>query len=101
MLVVSFDSNFLYTQFAQVYEFVGLTELYYAGSHGMDIIGPVRQSVSDNHANCIRSTDNQVLGLKVLIWHVVLNLSLPLVFFLKCLSKGPLLCSLENSGQGS
>ncbi|XP_054815670.1 trehalose-phosphate phosphatase A [Prosopis cineraria] len=43
----------------KVYEFVGLTELYYAGSHGMDIIGPVRQSVSDNHPNCIRSTDNQ------------------------------------------
>lgn len=43
----------------KVHEFVGLTELYYAGSHGMDIIGPVRQSVSDNHPNCIRSTDNQ------------------------------------------
>ncbi|XP_028753478.1 trehalose-phosphate phosphatase A isoform X1 [Neltuma alba] len=43
----------------KVYEFVGLTELHYAGSHGMDIIGPVRQSVSDNHPNCIRSTDNQ------------------------------------------
>ncbi|KAK4285134.1 hypothetical protein QN277_001875 [Acacia crassicarpa] len=43
----------------KVHEFVGLTELYYAGSHGMDIIGPVRQSVSDDHPNCIRSTDNQ------------------------------------------
>ncbi|XP_020215083.1 trehalose-phosphate phosphatase A [Cajanus cajan] len=43
----------------KVYQFVGLTELYYAGSHGMDIIGPVRQSVSDNHPNCIRSTDKQ------------------------------------------
>ncbi|XP_057457008.1 trehalose-phosphate phosphatase A-like isoform X2 [Lotus japonicus] len=44
----------------KVNEFVGLTELYYAGSHGMDIIGPVRQSVSDNHTNCIiRSTDKQ------------------------------------------
>ncbi|KAL5073546.1 hypothetical protein RYX36_012530 [Vicia faba] len=30
----------------KVHEFVGLTELYYAGSHGMDIIGPVRQSLS-------------------------------------------------------
>ncbi|KAE8661934.1 putative trehalose-phosphate phosphatase G [Hibiscus syriacus] len=28
----------------KVYEFVGLTDLYYAGSHGMDIMGPVRQS---------------------------------------------------------
>jgi hypothetical protein len=44
----------------QVYEFVGLTELYYAGSHGMDIMGPVRQSVSDDHRNCIKSTDKQV-----------------------------------------
>ncbi|KAJ7949574.1 Trehalose 6-phosphate phosphatase [Quillaja saponaria] len=43
----------------KVYEFVGLTELYYAGSHGMDIIGPVRQSISDNHSNCIRFTDKQ------------------------------------------
>ncbi|XP_050224124.1 trehalose-phosphate phosphatase A [Mercurialis annua] len=43
----------------KVYEFVGLKELYYAGSHGMDIMGPVRQSVSDEHTNCIRSTDQQ------------------------------------------
>ncbi|KAL4389893.1 trehalose-phosphate phosphatase A-like [Arachis stenosperma] len=44
----------------KVYEFIGLTELYYAGSHGMDIIGPVRQAVPDNHPNCtIRSTDKQ------------------------------------------
>ncbi|KAJ4822776.1 hypothetical protein Tsubulata_036128 [Turnera subulata] len=43
----------------KVYEFVGLTELYYAGSHGMDIVGPVRQSVSDAHPNCIRSSDKQ------------------------------------------
>jgi hypothetical protein len=44
----------------QVYEFVGLTELYYAGSHGMDIMGPVKQSVTDYHQNCIKSTDKQV-----------------------------------------
>jgi trehalose 6-phosphate phosphatase len=43
----------------KVYEFVGLTELYYAGSHGMDIMGPVRQSVSDEHPDSIRSTDKQ------------------------------------------
>ncbi|XP_073293015.1 trehalose-phosphate phosphatase A-like [Primulina huaijiensis] len=42
----------------KVYEFVGLTELYYAGSHGMDIMGPVRP-VSSDHKNCIRSTDKQ------------------------------------------
>ncbi|CAK7337042.1 unnamed protein product [Dovyalis caffra] len=43
----------------KVYEFVGLTELYYAGSHGMDIMGPVRQSVSEDHPNCMKSTDKQ------------------------------------------
>ncbi|XP_008787005.1 probable trehalose-phosphate phosphatase F [Phoenix dactylifera] len=44
----------------KVYEFIGLTELHYAGSHGMDIIGPVRESKSiDDHPNCIRSTDKQ------------------------------------------
>ncbi|XP_041002685.1 trehalose-phosphate phosphatase A [Juglans microcarpa x Juglans regia] len=43
----------------KVYEFVGLTELYYAGSHGMDIIGPVRETISDDHPNCIRSMDEQ------------------------------------------
>ncbi|XP_065632022.1 trehalose-phosphate phosphatase A isoform X2 [Quercus suber] len=43
----------------KVYDFVGLTELYYAGSHGMDIKGPVRQSISGDHPNCIRSTDEQ------------------------------------------
>ncbi|KAJ4953761.1 hypothetical protein NE237_030593 [Protea cynaroides] len=44
----------------KVFEFVGLTELYYAGSHGMDIMGPVRNSESvGDHPNCIRSTDKQ------------------------------------------
>lgn len=44
----------------KVYEFVGLKELYYAGSHGMDIMGPVRHSMTnDDHPNCIRSTDKQ------------------------------------------
>ncbi|KAF3944385.1 hypothetical protein ACB098_12G085700 [Castanea mollissima] len=43
----------------KVYDFVGLTELYYAGSHGMDIMGPVRQSISGDHPNCIRSTAEQ------------------------------------------
>ncbi|KAJ8772123.1 hypothetical protein K2173_027300 [Erythroxylum novogranatense] len=43
----------------KVYEFVGLTELYYAGSHGMDIVGPVRESTYVDHPNSIRSTDKQ------------------------------------------
>ncbi|XVE56372.1 hypothetical protein DITRI_Ditri04bG0003900 [Diplodiscus trichospermus] len=42
----------------KVYEFVGLTDLYYAGSHGMDIMCPIGQS-SNEHSNCIRSTDKQ------------------------------------------
>ncbi|XP_065871298.1 trehalose-phosphate phosphatase A [Euphorbia lathyris] len=43
----------------KVYQFVGLNELYYAGSHGMDIVGPVKESVSGNYPNCVRSTDKQ------------------------------------------
>lgn len=44
----------------KVYDFVGLTELYYAGSHGMDIIGPVNKTKSiEYHPYCIRSTDKQ------------------------------------------
>jgi trehalose 6-phosphate phosphatase len=30
----------------QVFEFVKLAELYYAGSHGMDIKGPAKSSKS-------------------------------------------------------
>ncbi|OAY30495.1 trehalose-phosphate phosphatase A isoform X1 [Manihot esculenta] len=43
----------------KVHEFVGLKELYYAGSHGMDIMGPVRQYISDDQPNSVRSTDEQ------------------------------------------
>ncbi|KAH9678376.1 Trehalose-phosphate phosphatase A [Citrus sinensis] len=43
----------------KVYEFVGLAELYYAGSHGMDIMGPVRQSIPNDNADTIQSTDKQ------------------------------------------
>ncbi|XP_020583963.1 probable trehalose-phosphate phosphatase F [Phalaenopsis equestris] len=44
----------------KVHGFVGLNELYYAGSHGMDIIGPVRDSKCvSNHPNCIRSMDER------------------------------------------
>lgn len=39
----------------KVYELVGLTELFYAGSHGMDIMFPM----SINHTNYILSTDKQ------------------------------------------
>lgn len=43
----------------KVYEFVGLTELYYAGSHGMDIVGPANGSAFNGHPNCIKLTDKQ------------------------------------------
>ncbi|KAL9406289.1 hypothetical protein Peur_003261 [Populus x canadensis] len=43
----------------KVYQLVGLTELYYAGSHGMDILGPVRKAVSNDHPNCNESTTDQ------------------------------------------
>ncbi|CAI9755361.1 unnamed protein product [Fraxinus pennsylvanica] len=41
----------------KVFELVGLTELYYAGSHGMDIIFPAKEIASINHLNCCKSTD--------------------------------------------
>jgi len=49
--------TFILSLLAQVYEFVGVSELYYAGSHGMDIIGPPRQSISGDHPD----SDKQVL----------------------------------------
>lgn len=45
----------------QVYELVGLTELYYAGSHGMDIMGPVNHTEPNGHPNCTKSTDQPVI----------------------------------------
>ncbi|KAL5551168.1 hypothetical protein UlMin_001344 [Ulmus minor] len=43
----------------KVFELIGLTELYYAGSHGMDIIGPVSNTASDKHPNTVKSGDKQ------------------------------------------
>ncbi|KAK7330730.1 hypothetical protein VNO77_24928 [Canavalia gladiata] len=43
----------------KVFDLVKLTELYYAGSHGMDIIGPVSENLSKNHPNSVKSTDEQ------------------------------------------
>uniref|UniRef100_A0A3Q7HV25 trehalose-phosphatase n=1 Tax=Solanum lycopersicum TaxID=4081 RepID=A0A3Q7HV25_SOLLC len=43
----------------KVYELVGLTELYYAGSHGMDIMLPIKNTSSANDSNCIKDTDQQ------------------------------------------
>ena len=44
----------------QVYELVGLKELYYAASHGMDFIGPARHTVCNDHPTFIKSSDEQV-----------------------------------------
>ncbi|GMQ04979.1 hypothetical protein CsSME_00050198 [Camellia sinensis var. sinensis] len=40
----------------KVYELVGLAELYYAGSHGMDIMCPDRETVFADPSNSIKST---------------------------------------------
>lgn len=45
----------------KVHELVGLNELYYAGSHGMDIMFPLQDTPSIHHSSYIRSTDKQVL----------------------------------------
>ncbi|XP_059289616.1 probable trehalose-phosphate phosphatase F isoform X2 [Lycium ferocissimum] len=42
----------------KVYQLVGLTELYYAGSHGMDIMLPIRNEVCTN-GSLIKSTSQQ------------------------------------------
>ncbi|KAL3498675.1 hypothetical protein ACH5RR_041407 [Cinchona calisaya] len=47
----------------KVYELVGLTELYYAGSHGMDIMFPDRDAEPTKHSGCIKATD--LLGKEV------------------------------------
>lgn len=43
----------------KVYSLVGLTELYYAGSHGMDIMCPVDSANSADLSNCVISLDKQ------------------------------------------
>ncbi|XP_012852560.1 PREDICTED: probable trehalose-phosphate phosphatase F [Erythranthe guttata] len=43
----------------KVYDLVGLKELYYAGSHGMDIMFPAEDDVSQCHLNCVKCTDLQ------------------------------------------
>lgn len=45
----------------KVYEFVGLEELLYAGSHGMDLAGPL----TNFHHNCISSNDKQFKDLSL------------------------------------
>lgn len=51
----------------QVYQLVGLAELYYAGSHGMDIMVPIRNELCTN-GSFIKCTDQQVLQLMRVIF---------------------------------
>lgn len=44
----------------QVYDFVQLSELYYAGSHGMDIMGPANGS-DGFRVKGIKARDKKVL----------------------------------------
>jgi hypothetical protein len=48
---------------SQVYEFVQLPELYYAGSHGMDIMGPA-DGCGGCKANGTRAVDDRVILIK-------------------------------------
>ncbi|KAL5057927.1 hypothetical protein RYX36_029531 [Vicia faba] len=43
----------------KVFDLVKLTELYYIGSHWMDIIGHVSDTLSIRHPNCVKSTDHE------------------------------------------
>lgn len=42
VIVIKIPNDFAHYFIFQVYSFVRLAELYYAGSHGMDIKGPVK-----------------------------------------------------------
>ncbi|CAL9138502.1 unnamed protein product [Musa acuminata var. zebrina] len=47
----------------KLYKFVKLTGLYYAGSHGMDIMGPVKKdNIEDGHPNLTITTDKLMCG---------------------------------------
>ncbi|KAL9261740.1 Trehalose-phosphate phosphatase A-like protein [Drosera capensis] len=43
----------------KVFEFVGLTELYYAGSHGMDITSPSPKCIANIHHACLKAAEKQ------------------------------------------
>lgn len=46
--------------YVQVYHFVKLDEVYYAGSHGMDIMGPAKQLESDDRKYQTKTLDKKV-----------------------------------------
>ncbi|CAN6168101.1 unnamed protein product [Urochloa humidicola] len=50
----------------KVFDFVKLTELYYAGSHGMDIMGPVGETGSNtDNRSCMNSSIKQEKEVKI------------------------------------
>ncbi|GKB20431.1 probable trehalose-phosphate phosphatase F [Tanacetum coccineum] len=49
----------------KVRELVALAELYYAGSHGMDIMFPVQETSTNDCSSYIRSTDKQGMMCKL------------------------------------
>uniref|UniRef100_A0A1J3IFY3 Trehalose 6-phosphate phosphatase n=1 Tax=Noccaea caerulescens TaxID=107243 RepID=A0A1J3IFY3_NOCCA len=70
----------------KVYEFVGLSELYYAGSHGMDIMSPAGETL--NHKHLRRTLSVNEKGKDV-------NLFQPASEFLPMIDM--VICSLEES----
>ncbi|XP_010442651.1 PREDICTED: trehalose-phosphate phosphatase A isoform X2 [Camelina sativa] len=69
----------------KVYEFVNLSELYYAGSHGMDIMSPAGESLNHEHSRTVSVNEK---GKDV-------NLFQPASEFLPMIDK--VLCSLIES----
>ncbi|XP_010482481.1 PREDICTED: trehalose-phosphate phosphatase A isoform X3 [Camelina sativa] len=69
----------------KVYEFVNLSELYYAGSHGMDIMSPAGESLNHEHSRTVSVNEK---GKDV-------NLFQPASEFLPMIDK--VLCSLVES----
>lgn len=60
MLIIILCARYI-CHIVQLYKFVKLTGLFYAGSHGMDIIGPVKKdNIEDGHPNHTITTDKLV-----------------------------------------
>jgi hypothetical protein len=52
----------MYLYLLQVYDFVQLPELYYAGSHGMDIMGPAKSCYNSLKAFGTTALDKKVIS---------------------------------------
>lgn len=58
----------------QVNDFVGLSELYYAGSHGMDIMGPAKSS-DGFRVKGTKSRDKKVNAIDIHGWLMSFSIS--------------------------